>query len=163
MTDPIEDFIVQYRHRREEHLEEQRRFRRQRKNSKLTELDLISQDEDFYAKCLSELAGFARLRGKELSITRTTGLVLALKNKAEIINADIDFLNYLHTLIAIALPLFIIAGQFNRDNYWAALACVFFVIMVFVKRAKLRKELSIAKELTNLFDQTAKGSGSASK
>lgn len=158
MEDPIKEFIDRYKQLRAQHLDTQYLFKRERGNSKLTDLDLIAQDEAFYNTYLVDTQGLAKLRNTKITPERWTSLILALKNRSEMIGAKIDFFNYMHTLLAICLPLFILAGQFlSRANWGAAAICVFFMFWLFKLRSELRLELSTAKELINVFEQISKG------
>lgn len=159
MQDPISEFIDRYKELRAQHLNTQYLFKRKKGNSKLTDLDLIAQDEDFYKKYLLDTQGLATLRGTNITPVRWASLILTMKNRSEMINSKIDFFNYMHTLLAICLPLFILAGEMLDKWYWVTAAvCVVFILWLFKLRAELRIELSTAKELTNVFEQIAKGS-----
>lgn len=158
MDDPIKEFINRYKDLRARHLDDQYLFRRKKGNSNLSELDLIPQDEAFYDTYLLDADGLAKLRNTIITPTRWISVILALKNRSEIINSRIDFYNYMHTLLAILLPLFILAGQMMDKANWALAAiCVFFIVWLFKLRAELRFELSTAKELTNVFERLSKG------
>ncbi|MBO9770002.1 MULTISPECIES: hypothetical protein [Xanthomonas] len=158
MHDPIRDFIDRYKQVRAEHLNSQYLFKRKKGNSKLSELDFIAQDEEFYRAYLLDAQGVAKLRNATITPARWTSLILAVKNRSEMINAKIDFLNYMHTFLAICVPLFILAGQFlDKANWGAAAICVFFIVWLFKLRSELRVELSTAKELSNVFEQLSKG------
>ena len=158
MEDAISEFISRYKEQRAEHLEGLFAFRRKRENRSLSDLQLLSHDEDFYSRFLLDAAGLAKLRNAQLTKERWASVILALKNRSEMINSRIDFYNYMHTFLAIALPLFILAGQtIGRSNWIAAVGCLAFIIWLFKIRSELRFELSAAKELVNVFEQIAKG------
>lgn len=158
MEDQITEFIARYKQQRAEHLENQHIFRRKKENKSLTDLELLSQDEEFYQKYLLDAQGLSRLRNSSITPMRWASAILALKNRSEIINSKIDFFSYMHTLLAVSLPLFILAGQkIDKSNWGIAAICLFFIVWLFKLRSELRLELSTAKELTNVFEQLSRG------
>ena len=157
MEDQIKEFIDRYKKQRADHLDKQYIFRRNKENKGLTDLDLLGQDEKFYADYLLDAKGISKLRNASITPIQWVSAILALKNRSEMINSKIDFFNYMHTLLAIALPLFILAGQaIDKANWILAAICFGFVVWLFKLRSELRFELSTARELVNLFEQLSK-------
>ncbi len=157
MENHIKEFIDRYKDLRAQHLDSQYLFKQKKENKKMSDLDLIAQDEDFYNTYLLDAQGLAALRKTSITKTRWASLAFALKNRSEIINSKIDFFNYMHTLLAICLPLFILAAQkIDPWNAGLAVICVFFIFWIFKIRSELRVELSTAKELANVFERLSK-------
>lgn len=115
----------------------------------------VAQELSFQQSFLEDVEPIQKLRGKNPNDFDWSTAILLLKNKSERLSYQIDFLNYFHTFLAFALVIFVLLAN-KLSGGWAgwglvAIICCF-ITKVFADRSNLRLELSIYKEIINLFE-----------
>ena len=130
----------------------------------------VEEEIKFHTTFIEDVEAIQLFRGKNPVHFDWSSAILLVKNKSERVAYQIDYLNYFHTFLAFTLviailfanksPIGLDAGGLTvlgldvwRLAAWGlvAVVCVF-ITKVFVDRSTLRLELSIYKEIINLFE-----------
>lgn len=159
MEDSIFKIVETYKQERSKHLNKIYRelewsfahaLRRKLKPSEEHFIEMEIKFQRFLLEEISMRTDLLGLRGTAVDWKNSLPL---LKNKAERLSFQIDYLNYFHTFLAFALTIFILlSDKLDPQNWLLVLVICIFICKVFSDRSNLRRELTIYREVTNLIE-----------